>query len=189
MVRADAVRNRQRIESAADTVLATQGVQTPMETIARTAGVGVGTLYRHFPDKDALVDALAVRRIEEITSQAAQLSDDPATTHRLATLLTAWMDRASTDAVLRAALTAGPRPALDEAIRHSRPAVDSLIAADIATGSLRADLTFDDFRTMCRAIVSTMGHQPTAGWRRALELMLTGIGAAAEPDLDAERRP
>ncbi|HEY2636578.1 MAG TPA: helix-turn-helix domain-containing protein [Solirubrobacteraceae bacterium] len=65
-LRADAVRNRERVVSAARELFADQGRGVQMEDLARHAGVGIGTLYRHFPTKEKLVDAIATRRWEEI---------------------------------------------------------------------------------------------------------------------------
>ncbi|GAB7187073.1 DNA-binding protein AcrR family [Kitasatospora sp. Ki12] len=73
-LRADAARNRARLLDVATEVFATRGVGVPTEEIARAAGVGVGTLFRHFPTKEALLEAVVVRRLETITARAAQLA-------------------------------------------------------------------------------------------------------------------
>ncbi|WP_327328133.1 TetR/AcrR family transcriptional regulator [Streptomyces sp. NBC_01210] len=73
-LRADAARNRARLLDTATEVFTTRGVSVPTEEIARTAGVGVGTLFRHFPTKEALLEAVMVRRLETMTAQTAQLA-------------------------------------------------------------------------------------------------------------------
>ncbi|MFJ3793277.1 helix-turn-helix domain-containing protein [Kitasatospora sp. NPDC090091] len=75
-LRADAARNRARLLDAATEVFTTRGIATPTEEIARAAGVGVGTLFRHFPTKEALLEAVMVRRLEEIATTTAQLAAD-----------------------------------------------------------------------------------------------------------------
>ncbi|MGW3668688.1 TetR/AcrR family transcriptional regulator [Streptomyces sp. NPDC005141] len=73
-LRADAARNRARLLDVATEVFTTRGVGVPTEEIARAAGVGVGTLFRHFPTKEALLEAVMVRRLEAIAAQTAQLA-------------------------------------------------------------------------------------------------------------------
>jgi AcrR family transcriptional regulator len=78
-LRADAQRNRARVLEAAETVFAAEGISVPIDVIAEKAGVGVGTLYRHFPTKEKLFEAILVGRIVEIAADArARLdADDP----------------------------------------------------------------------------------------------------------------
>uniref|UniRef100_A0AAU2K1S1 TetR/AcrR family transcriptional regulator n=1 Tax=Streptomyces sp. NBC_00049 TaxID=2903617 RepID=A0AAU2K1S1_9ACTN len=73
-LRADAARNRARLLEVATEVFTTRGVGVPTEEIARTAGVGVGTLFRHFPTKEALLEAVMVRRLEDMAARTAQLA-------------------------------------------------------------------------------------------------------------------
>ncbi|MET9959955.1 TetR/AcrR family transcriptional regulator [Streptomyces sp. NPDC006326] len=73
-LRADAARNRARLLDVATEVFTTSGVDVPTEQIARAAGVGVGTLFRHFPTKEALLAAVMVRRLEAIAARIAQLA-------------------------------------------------------------------------------------------------------------------
>jgi AcrR family transcriptional regulator len=76
--RADARRNRERVLAAAREAFATGGESTALEEIARRAGVGIGTLYRHFPNRQALLEALYVNEVEEVCRSAAQPDDaDP----------------------------------------------------------------------------------------------------------------
>jgi AcrR family transcriptional regulator len=76
--RADARRNHERVLAAAREVFAERGESTALEEIARRAGVGIGTLYRHFPNRQALLEALYVNEVEEVCRSAQQLDDgDP----------------------------------------------------------------------------------------------------------------
>lgn len=77
--RADARRNRGQILQAAETCFAEQGIGVPIDDIARAAHVGVGTVYRHFPTKEALLEAVIITHMEKLTAEARDLasSDDP----------------------------------------------------------------------------------------------------------------
>jgi AcrR family transcriptional regulator len=77
--RADAVRNLAKILDAAEAVFAAEGLAVPVDEVARRAGVGVGTIYRHFPTKEALFEAIVRARFEKLVDRAAELSvaDDP----------------------------------------------------------------------------------------------------------------
>jgi AcrR family transcriptional regulator len=72
-MRADAVRNKKLIVQAAQEVFATAGLAAPIDEIARRAGVGTGTLYRHFPTKEALFEAVVIGRVEELVVEARRL--------------------------------------------------------------------------------------------------------------------
>lgn len=74
-MRADAARNRQAILEAARQVYAQQGLEAPMDAVARTAGVGIGTVYRHFPDRATLVRAVVADRIEHVMGLVATATD------------------------------------------------------------------------------------------------------------------
>jgi AcrR family transcriptional regulator len=78
-LRADALRNRARVLEAAESVFAAEGISVPVDLIAEKAGVGVGTLYRHFPTKEKLFEAILIRRIDEIAAdaRARRDADDP----------------------------------------------------------------------------------------------------------------
>lgn len=73
-LRADARRNRQRVLEAAESAFAGEGIAVPIDEIARRAGVGAGTVYRHFPTKDALFEAIMTSRLERMTAQARCLT-------------------------------------------------------------------------------------------------------------------
>jgi AcrR family transcriptional regulator len=110
--RADARRNYEKVLSAAREAFAEGGESTALEEIARRAGVGIGTLYRHFPNRQALVEALYVDEVEEVCRSAAELGDDDpwealngwfqrfigylATKHALAHELLNYMDKDAT---------------------------------------------------------------------------------------------
>lgn len=191
-MRSDAVRNRQRILDAAAAAFRAHGRRAQVEDIAHAAGLGVGTVYRHFPDKLALLDAVAATRVEEVAQYAVALRGRDAGEGRIRHLLRWYLARAHDDAVLRIVLgeagevgEAGSRlPAMvGVAIAESRLAVEELIALDVADRLLRPDLDYADFRAMCAAVIATMGAAGSdTAWERVLEFILVGIRPAdADP--------
>ncbi len=78
-MRADAMKNRLRILDAAEAVFAAEGLSVPIDVVAERAGVGVGTLYRHFPTKEAMFEAIVITRLQELVAMAneAEAADDP----------------------------------------------------------------------------------------------------------------
>jgi AcrR family transcriptional regulator len=106
--RADARRNHERILIAARTAFADGGQSTSLEEIARQAGVGIGTLYRHFPSRQALLEILYVNEVEDVCRSAEQLDDDPWTD------LSVWCERLIGYLITKRALAAELLNYLDE---------------------------------------------------------------------------
>lgn len=179
-MRADAQRNRQRITEHAAALLRASGADASMEQIALSAGVGVGTLYRHFPDKAALIDAIAALRVGAMAADAIRYAVEGAPRHsRVQTLLEAYMASAAEDGALRVALR-GHASALGDEVREAIEASDApisaLIAADRAQGLVRDDFSFVDFRAVCAAVVSVMDPPaPSGAWQRVLALVCGGL--------------
>ncbi|MEU2676029.1 TetR/AcrR family transcriptional regulator [Streptomyces sp. NPDC007107] len=150
-VRADARRNRDRILSVARTAFASTAETVPLDAVAREAGVGIGTLYRHFPTREALVEAVYSAELDEVVSSApallAELPPEAA--------LRAWMDRYAEfsqvkrgmSATLRAGWASGSiaTPATRERITA---AIAVILAGGVRDGSLRADVGPEDVTTM-----------------------------------------
>jgi AcrR family transcriptional regulator len=177
-LRADARRNRERILEAARTVVAEQGVDAQMDDIARAAGVGVGTLYRHFPHKDALLGELIAAKFRAFIAHAedALVADDP--WDGFAGLLRANAELCASDAGVRAAMAAGP-----EAWRLAEPELvrllhlgDRIIRRAQEAGALRADFKVDEVPLVMCGVGATMSV-PVYDWRRYLEIVLDGLRA------------
>jgi AcrR family transcriptional regulator len=152
--RADAVRNRARIVETASEVFAVRGSDASLEEIARGAGVGIGTLYRHFPTRDDLVAAVFHDRIDELEALAAELLASDAPGEALATWLHAQLEQASTCRGLAAeamltmlAHTDAPSPC--ESMRQAGAA---LLARAQAAGEVRAGVDIDDLVRMVQAV-------------------------------------
>jgi AcrR family transcriptional regulator len=188
-LRCDARRNRERVIEAAREALAEYGLNAQMDDIARRAGVGVGTVYRHFPTKDVLVGELVRRkltRFAELARRSLEEDDDDAW-ESFASLLRAQAELAGQDAALqRVTWLASPA-----AFEHARPAIgelraamDAVIARARAAGAVRADLTTDDVRTLFSGLGGMMaadahGLMP-CDWRRQLEFSLEGMRPAGD---------
>jgi AcrR family transcriptional regulator len=175
-LRADAARNRQALLVAARARFARTGDATGMDDVASAAGVGVGTLYRHFPTKTDLVHALYAERLAEFAEQAERCTTDPPW-DRLASLVTAMIEAQSTDLALADAPTcedAATRPELDEARTIFKRGLERLIAAAVASGDLRPGVTLGDVVTLCfnRHLVRNPG-----GWQTYASIVLAGLRA------------
>jgi AcrR family transcriptional regulator len=150
-LRRDAQRNRDRILEAARRIFREQGASAPVEEIARGAEVGMGTLYRHFPTKDALIDAIAVVRFAEMVEagEEAVTNDDAA--EGLVSLLRIVLAMQVKDRGFRDALSAvgGLKGGEAVALRDQlRAIMASLLQRAQAAGQFRNDLSGDDITAM-----------------------------------------
>jgi AcrR family transcriptional regulator len=190
--RADARRNRMRVLEAARTCFAEAGVDAQMDEIARCAGVGVGTVYRHFPTKEALYQALAAdhfRRLAD-TAREALGADDAWEAFR------GFMRRSAalqaSDRALAEVMAAQPEVMRDAA--HNREdlhaAVAELVSRAQAAGHLRPDVVPADVPMLMCGIGRATGGGPGMSWERYLAIVLDGLrveGRSPLPDLPAER--
>ncbi|GEN79790.1 TetR/AcrR family transcriptional regulator [Actinotalea fermentans] len=178
-LRADARRNRDRLLAvAAEALLA--DVEVPLETVAERAGVGIGTLYRHFPNRDALVEAVYRHEVEALCDAAPDLlrGDGPAVD-----ALREWMGRfvryAATKRGLGAALRAAvgsESPLFAETRQRILGALAILLDACRAEGSVRADADADDvMRAMWGVWLVPDGPEWDAQVRRLLDLVVNGL--------------
>jgi AcrR family transcriptional regulator len=152
--RADAVRNRARIVETAAEVFAARGADASLEEIARGAGVGIGTLYRHFPTRDDLVAAVFHDRVEELEAYAEALLASDAPGDALAAWLHAQLEQASTCQGLAAEamltmLADREAPSPCEAMRAAGAA---LLRRAQAAGEVREGVDIDDLVRMVQAV-------------------------------------
>ena len=143
-LRADAQRNRARLLEAAEAVFAAEGISVPVDLIAEKAGVGVGTLYSRFPDKQALIDAILIGRIDEIVDDAnARIdSDDPGAAF-FAFLAHLVEESASKRDLIQALMGAGVEIELAVAAskRNLEEAVSRLLEVAQRAGAVRGDVS------------------------------------------------
>src|ERR1700751_1131736 len=102
--RADAVRNRERVLEAAKAVFSAGGPEASLEAVARQAGVGIGTLYRHFPTREDLFEAVYRREVEQLSELAEQLKGDASPTEALRRWLGSTVQFVATKKGMMAAL-------------------------------------------------------------------------------------
>jgi len=178
VLRADARRNRDAILDAAGELFAQRGDAVQMEEIADRAGLGVGTLYRHFADKHALRAAIIGRRFEQMTflAQAAEEAEDPWVAFE--SLLHGYLEAAEPDAAFRFALLGPEEPSwadIEEQKVAFSAIVERIVRRAVEAGRLRADFGPGDFVLVTRAAMANMTGD--GRWRRLIDLQLDGIRA------------
>lgn len=181
-LRADARRNRSKIVAAARAVFAESGSEAQMDDVAARAGVGVGTVYRHFPTKTALRAALVREHFEAKLEEAEVVAAaDGDAFELLAGYLRGQCETCAADAALRDAMLDGDE-AVWEPSAHLRTALlghlEPLAERAKADGTLREDFTVADVPVMMCGVSAVMARTgPGADWRRHLELLLDGLRA------------
>ena len=185
-LRADARRNREAILAAAKIVFARCGADAQMDDIAKKAKVGVGTVYRHFPNKEALVLALVADRFEQIAGFIIEGLDDPDPFHALCRAMERGAELAASDRGLSALFAQQSREVLETAKCRADmfAAGEELVRRAKASGQLRPDFEFADIGVLMCGVTNAM-HQlapdaRTPGpWRRHLQIVLDGMRARA----------
>jgi AcrR family transcriptional regulator len=177
-LRADARRNRERILVAGRHACAAHGANVQMDDVAREAGVGVGTVYRHFPTKEALIEALVGEKFRLTTENIRAALEVDSPSEAFCTALRSNAEVMAADAGLRDALIRlGPLARHTDADRAELHAVaDEIVGRAQAAGALRDDVTTDDIGALMAGLCTTMAH-PELNWRRHLELLLDGLRA------------
>jgi AcrR family transcriptional regulator len=183
--RADARRNRERILCAAREAFAEHGGAAQIDDVARRAGVGVGTVYRHFPTKDDLLMALAAEHFATLAALArSALADEPDAWEAFAAFLRAAAAHQAADKSVFDILSAAPQDGKSQAARSEGlwGAVGELVDRAQAAGALRADVVPDDIPMLMCALGQADRIGPPGGspvWPRMLALMLDGMRAGA----------
>ncbi|MFD0743595.1 TetR/AcrR family transcriptional regulator [Phytohabitans flavus] len=176
-LRRDAEENRRRTVEAAREVFAARGLSATLNDVAHHAGVGVGTVYRRFPDKEALAVEVYAAELAEIRAMAEQAAGAPDPFAALAGFLEAALGRAAANRGLLELMRANPfdAGALAAARTGITEAVGELIRRARRDGTLRADFTVDDLpavAAMVHALIVT-----DADWRRFLAIVADGLRA------------
>ncbi|GAA2080749.1 TetR/AcrR family transcriptional regulator [Streptomyces albiaxialis] len=175
-LRADARRNVELLLAAARTVFTEQGVDAPLDEVARRAGVGNATLYRRFPTRQALLEALYEDRIAALCARARELAEDAETPP--AEALDAWLrelvrhgssERGLT-ATLAATLPGGPGRACGERVLE---AASPLLAQARRAGAVRPDVTMPQLLRLVSAVAHATEGEPDA--RRQADHLLSVI--------------
>ncbi|WP_084539730.1 TetR/AcrR family transcriptional regulator [Azorhizobium doebereinerae] len=177
--RADAARNRERVLEAAKAVFSAGGPEASLEAVARTAGVGIGTLYRHFPTREALFEAVYRREVDQLGDLAEQLKDDAAPVEALRRWLRANVELVATKKGMIAALalaTTGSSDLYAHTFDRLTKAIGLLLGRAVAAGEIRADVSAED---ILRTLVGMCYLHEQPGWQasvvRLVDIFVDGL--------------
>lgn len=181
--RKDVVRNRRRLLLAADDLAAEHGLPISFNALAQRAGVGVGTVYRHFTDPEALLDALVEVRIDRIATllEECEAIEDPIEALRAAILGVGELQ--SRDRGIWGAL-AGSQRRLEPVRARLQPPTQRLTTRARATGRLSPDFAVTDYVVLLwigDALSRWLGPVDPGAWRRYTEALLAGFGVSHDP--------
>lgn len=175
--RTDAARNRDQVLRTAAALFAQRGDETQMADVARAAGVGIGTVYRHFPTRRALIEAVAERRFAEILTHARRDNlPNPDVRQALAGLLRRIAEVHERERALSSAIESviGDTEPHGETRAEFDDLAGQLLARGRADSSIRADATTADLYMIVGA-VAAVSHDGLGDWRRFIELALDGL--------------
>lgn len=177
-MRADARRNYERIVAVARDVFLADGVDAPLDDIVKRAGVGAGTLYRHFPTRDVLLEAVYRQEIEEIADRAYELAKEMSPQDALRE----WFRDLIAFHIERSGLAAALKAAIDESSEtfqycktRLRDAAWALLEPAQAVGVVRADLEAVDLMRLSHGIGASAKFADEAGQQRILSVVLDGL--------------
>ncbi|MGW0182262.1 TetR/AcrR family transcriptional regulator [Nocardia sp. NPDC003345] len=195
-MRADARRNLDKIVAAASEVVAEQGIDAPMKAIADRAGVGVGTLYRRFPDRGALISAIGLHYLNSIAGALARIAGDNPDAWTTIRLFVLWVADSGRGA-LAAALAELPDTVFTDSAEFAEERyrwvrrLDDLVRRAQADGALRPDVHADDIVYLLNVFTCHPNALPgpaAADPAKYLHYMLDGMqAAAATPRAEAQR--
>ena len=179
-MRADAVKNRQRILAAAAEVFASQGVSVPIDLVAERAGVGVGTLYRHFPTKDALFEAIVLTKLTGLIATACAAADAEDPERALFEFLGLFASEAAMKHDLFDALdTAGIdiKSRCSASVDELQRGIDRLLRREVEAGAVRDDVGADEIVSLvigtCHAVERMRGGADSV--QRLIGILCEGL--------------
>jgi AcrR family transcriptional regulator len=184
--RADAVRNRERVLEAAKAVFSAGGPDASLEAVARRAGVGIGTLYRHFPTREALFEAVYRREVQQLGDLAEQLQSEAEPVDALRRWLRSNVEFVATKKGMSAALALAAHGSSElSAFTFDRltKAVGALLDRAAAAGEVRSDISPED---LLRALVGMCYMHDQPGWQatvlRLVDVFVDGLRVQADVD-------
>ncbi len=178
-LRADAARNRELILQTAAEVFAEHGLEAGYDEIARRAGIGVGTVYRRFPERGELIHALFESRIAEMVEIAERAAERPDAWDGLVWFLERAIERQVADKGLKEVMVRTISEEAHKAIGRERlgPIIETVVARAQADGTLRADVATTDIGMNLMVISSMTTKAQPELWRRYLALFVEGLRA------------
>ena len=176
--RTDAQRNRERILEVAKEGFTSFGADASLDDIAKQAGVGAGTLYRHFPTRDALIEAVYRSEVEKLAAAERKFSETMAPMEALRAWMLLFVDHIAAKQIIAPALNSivgGPTKLYEGSRDLVGGAIDALVKRAIASGDIRSDL--DPF-DLLRALIGVSHVASGPGWqqsaRRLVDILVTG---------------
>ncbi|MFO1058879.1 MAG: helix-turn-helix domain-containing protein [Dongiaceae bacterium] len=186
--RADAVRNRERVLEAAKAVLGAGGPEASLEAVARRAGVGIGTLYRHFPTREALFEAVYRREVQQLSELAEQLKAEPDPVEALRRWLRSNVEFVATKKGMAAALALAVQGSSElraHASERLTQAIGALLDRAAAAGRIRADVSPQD---LLRALIGMCYMHDQPGWQASVLRLLDVFVDGLRIDVASSRR-
>ena len=177
--RADAQRNRERVLEAAKAVFSVGRAEASLEAVARQAGVGIGTLYRHFPTREDLFEAVYRREVEQLSELAEALKSEPSPVQALRRWLRSTVQFVATKKGMMAALAIVMNANSELAAYshgHLTRSIGALLARAVEAGEIRSDISADD---VLRALIGMCYMHDQTGWQqsvlRLLDVFVDGL--------------
>jgi AcrR family transcriptional regulator len=171
--RADAVRNRERVLEAAKAVFSAGGSEASLEAVAKRAGVGIGTLYRHFPTREALFEAVYRREVEQLGELAEQLKTAKDPVEALRRWLHSNVEFVATKKGMLAALSLAAQAPPSELYAYSfdrlTTALDVILKRAVATEQMRGDITPED---LLRALLGLSYSYERPDWQATVTRLI-----------------
>jgi AcrR family transcriptional regulator len=184
--RADRLRNRERLLEAAKAVFSAGGPDASLEAVARRAGVGIGTLYRHFPTREALFEAVYRREVEQLVDLAERLQAEAAPVEALRRWMRSNVEFVATKKGMSAALALAAHGSSElSAYTFDRltRAVEGLMRRAVEAGEIRADIGPED---VLRALVGLCYTHDKPGWQakvlRLVDVFVDGLRGPPEAE-------
>jgi AcrR family transcriptional regulator len=185
-LRADAARNRARLIEVAKAMFSEGGADVGLEAIAKAAGVGIGTLYRHFPTRDKLIEAVYRTETKNLAEWATRFGETMPPVEALRAWLRLFVDHIATKHVMApvlASLVCGPSELYAESGTLVKAAIGSLVDRAVASGAIRLDIEPLD---LLRALAGVAGISSVPGWeesaKRLVDILIAGVRVPPESD-------
>jgi AcrR family transcriptional regulator len=176
--RTDATRNRERILEAAKAAFTRYGAEASLDDIARQAKVGAGTLYRHFPTRDALIEAVYHSEVAKIAAAGRQLAEQKPPMEALRAWMLLFVDHIAAKLIIAPALNSivgGPRRLYEDSRSQIQQVAESLVKRAIKSGDMRKDVdAFDLLRALIGVAYVPAGPDWQQSARRLVDILIAG---------------
>jgi AcrR family transcriptional regulator len=178
-MRKNARANRERILAAAEAVFGASGELGSTEDVAQRAGVGIATVFRHFPTKEALIEATLVRQFDQLNEHAARLADGPDPGRAVRQLIVTLIETSSTKLTLISLVGKNGQlpPAVEEATSQVQATISGILVCAKEAGAVAEDVTVEEFFLLVRGLAQAAATMPAAAVTldHAIEIVCRGL--------------